>query len=128
MERFEEVLLRKRRIADRYRSVFQEAPGISLMSEAAWARSNFWMYTILIDETVYGEDSRALMRRLAKHGIQSRPLWQPMHRSPACRMFQVEGGEVADRLHRDGLTLPCSAALTFEDQSRVLDAIQTAVH
>lgn len=128
MEQFDEVLLRKRRIADRYKSVFQEAPGISLMCEAAWARSNFWMYTVLIDETVYGEDSRALMRRLGKNGIQSRPLWQPMHRSPACRMFQVVGGEVADRLHRDGLTLPCSAALTFEDQSRVLDAIQTAVH
>jgi dTDP-4-amino-4,6-dideoxygalactose transaminase len=79
------------------------------------------MYTILIDEAIYGENSRAVMRRLASEGIQSGPLWQPMHQSPACRMFQVQGGEVAELLNRDALTLPCSAGLSFDEQGRVLD-------
>jgi perosamine synthetase len=127
METFAETLAKKRAIAARYDAAFREAPGISLMREAAWARSNFWMYTILIDEQTYGQDSRALLRRLAKEDIQARPLWQPMHQSPACQTYQVLGGEIADRLHRDALTLPCSAGLTFDDQTRVINAIQSAV-
>jgi perosamine synthetase len=127
MEQLEQVVAKKRNIAARYNSALGNVPGISLMSEAPWARSNFWMYTILIDEEIYGENSRAVMRRLASAGIQSRPLWQPMHQSPACRMFQVQGGEVADLLNRDGLTLPCSAGLAFDGQDRVLDCLQAAV-
>ena len=128
MEQMDKILSWKRTIAERYDSALRDAPGISLMREASWARSNFWMYTVLIDGAVYGEDSRALLRRLAKERIQSRPLWQPMHQSPACQMFQIEGGEVADLLHRDALTLPCSAGLPLDDQDRVINAIQAAVH
>jgi len=127
MEQMELVVAKKRDIADRYNAVLSELPGTSLMPEATWARSNFWMYTILIDEAIYGENSRAVMRRLASEGIQSRPLWQPMHQSPACRMFQVQGGEVAELLNRDALTLPCSAGLSFDEQGRVLDCLQAAV-
>ena len=127
METFDVTLAKKRAIAARYDAAFREVPGISLMREASWARSNFWMYTILIDEATYGENSRALLRRLAKEDIQSRPLWQPMHQSPACQTYQVLGGEVADQLHRDALTLPCSAGLTFDDQTRVINAVQSAV-
>jgi len=127
MEQMELVVAKKRDIADRYNAALSELPGTSLMREATWARSNFWMYTILIDEAIYGENSRAVMRRLASEGIQSRPLWQPMHQSPACRMFQVQGGEVAELLNRDALTLPCSAGLSFDEQGRVLDCLQAAV-
>jgi perosamine synthetase len=127
METFDETLAKKRAIAARYDSAFAEVPGIFLMREAEWASSNFWMYTILIDAEVYGEDSRAVLRRLAKAGIQSRPLWQPMHQSPACQAFQVLGGEIADRLRRDALALPSSAGLTFDEQTRVIDAMQASV-
>ena len=126
METFDETLAKKRAIAARYDAAFRDMPGVTLMREATWARSNFWMYTILIDEQAYGQGSRALLRRLAKEDIQARPLWQPMHQSPACQTYQVLGGEVADRLHRDALTLPCSAGLTFDDQTRVINAVQSA--
>lgn len=128
MEQLDETLSKKRAIAYRYDSALGDVPGVSLMRQADWANSNFWMYTVLIDEKIYGENSRALMRRLAREDIQSRPLWQPMHQSPACQNFQVRGGEVADLLHRDALTLPCSAGLPLDDQDRVIDAIQAGVH
>jgi dTDP-4-amino-4,6-dideoxygalactose transaminase len=126
METIDETLAKKRAIAERYDAAFRDVPGISLLREASWAKSNFWMYTILINEKTYGEDSRAVLRRLASEDIQSRPLWQPMHQSPACRSYQVLGGEIADRLNRDGLTLPCSAGLTVDDQTRVINAIRSA--
>ncbi|HEX3086540.1 MAG TPA: LegC family aminotransferase [Pyrinomonadaceae bacterium] len=126
METFTDTLTKKRALAARYDAGLGDVPGLSLMRQASWASSNFWMYTILVDAKSYGEDSRALLRRLAQEDIQSRPLWQPMHQSPACRSYQVLGGEVADRLNRDALTLPCSAGLTVDDQTRVINAIRSA--
>src|SRR6185295_4478366 len=57
MEQLEQVVAKKRNIAARYNSALADVPGISLMPEAGWARSNSWMYTILIDEAIYGENS-----------------------------------------------------------------------
>jgi dTDP-4-amino-4,6-dideoxygalactose transaminase len=96
------------------------------MPEASWARSIFWLYTVLVDEASYGEDSRALMRRLAGQGIQSRPLWQPLHRSPVYQQAQVYGGEVAARLNRLALSLPCSVGITETELQTVMEAIRSA--
>jgi perosamine synthetase len=83
------------------------------------------MYTVLVDEALYGEDSRALMRRLAGQGIQSRPLWQPLHRSPVYRETQIHGGEVAENLNRRALSLPCSVGLTELEIETVTEAIKS---
>ncbi len=83
MEQLDEFVEAKRRIAKRYRDELKPLPGICLPEEAEWAYSTFWMYTVLINEKESGINSRELLRELAARKIQTRPLWQPMHRSPA---------------------------------------------
>jgi len=78
---------------------------------------------VLIDEEDYGEDSRALMKRLARRGIQARPLWQPLHRSQALQGVQSIGGEVADNINRRALSLPSSVGMTPEQVRKVIDAV-----
>src|SRR5215213_3363853 len=94
-----------------------------MMSEASWARSIFWLNTVLIDKHAYGEDSRALMRRLGSRGIQARPLWEPLHRSPALQGVQSVGGEVADYVNRRALSLPSSVGMTPEQVQEVIGAV-----
>ena len=125
MERLAGFIEKKRSIATQYHSSFESIPGITAMPEASWARSIFWMYTVLVNESSYGEDSRALMQRLARHCIQTRPLWQPLHRSPVYRHAKVYGGEVADKLNRLALSLPCSVGLTGVDIQTVTEAIKS---
>jgi perosamine synthetase len=122
-EMLDEYVARKRTIAARYAAALVDCPGISLMAEAPWATSIFWMYTILVDEQKYGKSSRTLMHNLAAAGIQSRPLWQPLNRnrSMAGAFACLDG--VADALHRDALSLPCSVGLTQSDQDRVIDCL-----
>jgi perosamine synthetase len=96
------------------------------MPRAAWADPVYWLYTILIDEATYGEDSRALMRRLAQNNIQARPLWQPLHRSPAHPAAQSCGGEVAERLNRKALSLPCSVGIEPHELESVIAVISGA--
>jgi len=111
---------RKREIAQCYTKGLAGIPGLQPMREAAGIRSSFWMFTILVNREEFGMDSRNLLGRLAGEKIQSRPLWQPLHLSPAHRDCQVLGGEVSERLYRDGLSLPCSVGLSGENQERVI--------
>ncbi len=126
MERLDDHIADKRRIAERYSAALGDLPGVLPMAEAPWAFSAFWMYTILIDERRFGMSSRALLRRLDQARIQSRPLWQPAHLSPSQRSAQPADCPVAARLNRDALSLPCSVGLTDEDQNRVIEAIRAA--
>ena len=59
-------------------------------------------------------------RILAAAGIATRPFWQPLHLSPAFRGATCLGGAVAEQLHREVLSLPCSCGLTEAQQERVI--------
>ena len=123
LELLDEYVAAKRRIAGRYADAFASVPGIRVMQEAPWAESTFWLYTPLFDASVYGEDSRALMRRLTSLRIQSRPLWQPLHRSPAHAQSPAADAPVADRVAAQALSLPSSVGLSEADQDRVIAAV-----
>ncbi len=120
LEHLGPYVARKRAIAARYREGLAGIPGLLPMEEPPWARSIFWMYTVLVDPAAYGLDSRGLLAELGARNIQARPLWQPMHLSPAHAGCQTLGGAVAERLNRQGLSIPCSVGLTDADQDRVI--------
>ena len=96
------------------------------MREAPWARATFWLATALVDAAAFGCDSRALMRRLGAAGIQTRPLWRPLHLGGPHASAPCLGGKVAEQLHRDALSLPSSASLTDADHARVCLAVEAA--
>lgn len=125
MEQIEKHIQTKRSIADRYTAGLADVPGMNPMCEAPWAFSIFWMYTVLVDETQYGMDSRALLRHLDEIGIQTRPLWQPIHLSKAHSDLQAYDCHVAERLNRDALSLPCSVGLREADQDRAIHAVRS---
>lgn len=127
MEQLADYLAAKRRIADAYDAALGGVPGITPMRQAPWATSAWWLYTILVDAPAFGMDSRALLRHLGARQIQTRPLWQPIHQSKAHLGTEPAlGCPVAERLHRDALSLPCSVGLAAEQQSRVIDTILAA--
>lgn len=125
MEQLDGFIAAKRRIAATYRSAFADVPGVTPMREAEWAASIAWLCTIRIDPAAFGCSSRELLAALSTRAIQTRPLWQPMHRSAAHAGSQCVGGEIADALCAECLSLPCSAGLTDAEQNRVITAIQT---
>ena len=126
LEQIDSYLASKRRTFERYVEAFAEVPGLRVIPEADWARSACWMPTVLVDEAQFGMDSRALLRHLEEARIQTRPLWQPLHRSRPHGTSYACGGEVAARLASEALSLPCSVGLTAEEQERVIDAVLTA--
>jgi perosamine synthetase len=123
LEQLDSFVAAKRRIARGYDEAFQDVPGITCMPRAPWAESSCWLYTILVGETVSRAGSRDVMSHLETVGIQTRPLWQPLHLSPAHSGARVLGGGVAERLNRQALSLPCSVGLSTDDQRRVIEEV-----
>lgn len=123
MESLDAYIQSKRQIAKRYNSALGGIPGITIPAEAEWAQSTYWMYTIRIDAGITHIDSRSLLRELHSRKIQTRPLWQPLHLSPAHAHPDGQACPVAEVIHRDAISLPCSVGLTIPDQDRVIDAI-----
>lgn len=124
MEKLDEYVQIKRRIAHSYVQGFSSVPGITCMPEAPWASSIFWMYTVLVDETSYGMTNRALLGHLKVAGVETRPLWQPLHRSPAHVGSQAYECGFAEELFNEALRLPSSVGLRVPDQQKVIDVIR----
>lgn len=127
MEQLDTFVEAKRRIAGRYEQSLSRVPGITLPIEAEWAFSTYWMYTVLIDESEAGIGSRDLLRELNTRKIQARPLWQPMHRSPAHLQGSGFACPVADSLHQRALSLPCSVGLNSDAQDCVIEALKSVI-
>ena len=124
MERLDEYIAAKRRIAAEYVGALADLEGFVPMCEAPWASSVFWMFTILLGIPGCALTSREMLARLQASNVQSRPLWQPLHRSPAHAGSQAIGGGVADRLFASALSLPCSVDLTDAQLAKVVAVIR----
>lgn len=125
LEQLDTFVQKKRHIAGEYTRALGEVPGLTPPSEATWASSSSWLYTVLVDEAKYGLDSRALLRRLDQEGIQTRPLWQPLHLSPVFADCEPIDCAVAEDLYRRALSLPSSVGLTAEQQEHVVEVVST---
>ncbi len=121
LEMLPDFLEEKRRIAQRYGEALRDT-GLRTMSQAPWAHSTFWLYTIRFSGG--RQASRGAMRFLADRSIQARPLWQPLHLSPAHAESQPRSCPIAEALSAESLSLPSSVGLTMEQQERVVDEVR----
>lgn len=69
----------------------------------------------------------ALRLGLAAQGIETRPLWKPMHRQPVFAGFPSYNIGVAESLFHRGICLPSGPYVTDADADRVIDAIKSLI-
>ena len=116
MTRIDEVIRRKRAIAEQYAQELAGVPGITMASEAAGTTSVYWMVSALIDEP-FPLLRDELVIALREQGIDSRPFFHPLDTLPPYR----EGipRPVALSLSQHGINLPSSPTLTAPQVSRI---------
>lgn len=126
LEQLDTFLARKREIARVYAEALDGRAGIGGHPAAEWAMPTYWLYTMTMDARVTGIGSRDLLRRFADQQITTRPLWHPIPGLPPYRECESVGGEVANRLYRDGLSLPSATTLRPDQQDRVIRVLRNA--
>jgi dTDP-4-amino-4,6-dideoxygalactose transaminase len=117
-------LAQRRENNDYYRRQFASLPGIEVMPEALYGRSNCWLTCITVDPHLFGGTREDLRQQLELSNIESRPVWKPMHLQPAFAGCRVRGGATSERLFEHGLCLPSGSSLTPKDRERVVDTIE----
>jgi len=121
LEKIDRLLARKREIARLYRSLLEDVAGIAQPPEASWAKNVFWMYSILVEEE-YGLSRDELIAKLGANGIDSRPVFYPIHTMPPYKQDLVL--PVAEDLASKGISLPSGIGLKDEEIERVASLIK----
>lgn len=141
LRRLPEIVERRRALAERYRTLFADVPGIGLPEEPRWARPNWQSYCIRLPA---GADQRRVMQSMLESGIAARRGVMCAHREPAyadqswrcaegpgicgcspssCR--QLVNGE---RLQEGSIAVPLFHTMTGAEQKRVVEALSKSLN
>jgi perosamine synthetase len=123
-ERLPEHLEARRRVAGWYHEYLADCSEfVNLPQERKWARHAFWMYTILLGDSATLERDEC-MARLLDAGIETRPVFYPMHVLPPYR--ELDGlYPVAEGLSRRGISLPTHGLLTRNDVEYIAGCVRS---
>ena len=124
MERAEQFLARKRLMSQAYDDGLAGLPGVERRAPVEWAESVCWLYTFLLDGTA-GISRDALIGKLYQNGIESRPVFFPLHAMPP--YSPLTGGRsypVSTDLSRRGISLPSAVDLAPDDVADVIAAVR----
>jgi len=129
LERMEEIIAKKRWMGQAYTERLQDIPGLQLPVEEPWANHVYWMYGVVLDESI-GMDAVEFARLLREQGIETRPFFLGMHDQPVFKkegLFQGESFPVTDRIARQGLYLPSGLAITESQINQVCEAVRRII-
>ncbi|MHB1420534.1 MAG: LegC family aminotransferase [Bacillota bacterium] len=115
LSRLPEFLAAKRCNAALYREIFQNEPGLEWQQELEETVSNWWLFSVLIDQHIFGADRNAVREKLIAAGIQVRPLFMSLIKQLPYKHYGLNGCPKAESLHKNGLNLPSTSFITAED-------------
>ena len=99
---------------------------------------NYWLSTIRLndvnaDKSTFGSCDAApdpivlqLQKELEEKGIETRPLWKPLHLHPVFKDAPSYTNGVSERLFRCGLCLPSGPCVSQEQAKMIAEAIMEA--
>ena len=141
-----EHILHHHKVAKMYADLLKDIPGIQVHGNPTpQVDSNFWLSTIVLnpelrvrgqEDCPCGEAScepnpnvMALIRQLDVAGIETRPLWKPMHKQPLYQDVPYYGQTepVSENLFRAGLCLPSGPRVSKEDIRYICERIHESI-
>lgn len=121
----EEHKAKKVAIYNRYKEGLKGVP-VTMNPYLEYTSPNFWLSCLLIDEKSHFTPMD-LNGKLAEVGIETRPIWKPMHMQPYfkdCDFISVEDKPVDFDIFARGLCLPSDIKMTEEEQDFVIAQIK----
>lgn len=115
------------RACDIYAQGLADVDGITLhVAPEDYMEPNYWLHTVTVDPEKFGIDYDQLRIILDEAGIESRPLWKPMHLQPVYKDAPAYVNGVSEKLFARGLCLPSGPMVTDEDFAFIISTIKGA--
>lgn len=120
LEQADKFIAKKRKIADWYQGFLSDTP-VVFHKETGSVKHSYWMSSILVPEKNQRDQLRKIM---AEQGIETRPLFFPIHTMPMYQHLTRDKYPVAEDLADRGINLPSYPELTKEDTEFVSETIK----
>jgi dTDP-4-amino-4,6-dideoxygalactose transaminase len=159
LQYLDEHIAQKKAIYQRYKKEFEGLPISMNPYDEINSNPNFWLSCLIINkdamckqvrsenESLYIKESgktcpTEILEILAKHNVEGRPIWKPMHMQPIYRMnpfvtangngrgqsnaYINQGGivDVGADIFQRGLCLPSDNKMTEEEQEIIIEIIK----
>lgn len=108
-EQLEDLIEKKRQLASKYEQLIEDYDGIKLFKEPEFARSNYWLQTLIFDEKMY--DINQVLETLNNHNVMSRPVWKPLHLLNPFQNYPKSDLSVTEKLQYQIVNVPSSPYL-----------------
>lgn len=129
LEKFEEIIARKRAMAAYYLEHLKDIPEIILPTEAPYAFSVYWMFHIVLTGGLHGRRSE-FIQYLKAAGVETREDFVPYHQQEIFIAQGLVAGDecpIAARLAPDGLYLPSGTDISEAELAHVVQSVRQAV-
>ena len=122
-EKLDEFLAAKRHIAQTYNQTLSKHPYFQTPVERENTVNSYWLYTFMVNESApFKRDE--LIEYLNKQGIETRPVFFPMHQMPPYVSFgKPEDLKVSIKISECGMSLPSSVSLTEMELAHICKEI-----
>ncbi len=110
LEQLDGFVAAKRELYQRYRAAFAQVCGVQLLAEPPGSRSNYWLQTLLLDESAAGQRD-FILAATNDAGLMTRPVWTLMHRLQPYREHPRMDLSAAEALARRIINIPSSSQL-----------------
>ena len=117
---------KKNEIYKTYKEAFKDITDIKMDPYIDNSKPNHWLSVISIDKNASVTPLK-IMENLEEQGIETRPVWKPMHMQPVFSKYDyitVEENSVSQELYEHGVCLPSDTKMTKEEQERVINSIK----
>ncbi len=121
------AISKRHQLAKQYKSELALIPGISFQKIEEQGESNYFYFTILVDQVLYGMNRDKLANFLAEKGIETRKyFYLPLHQQMAYRKLGRLSLPHTEYVASNILCLPTHSGLSLEDVSYICNSIKEA--
>ena len=119
MERIDHFIGQRKALAAQYQDLCKALDGVTFMPIPDGVYAVNWLSAI----SLTNKNRREVLISLRELGIETRPLWQPLHQSPAHQGVAIVGGGIAEKLQEKVLCLPSSSAMLESEKASIFKAL-----
>lgn len=123
LSRLDAMIARRRDWRRRYAEAVADIPGVHVLGDPMSTQDNAWLTALVIDPDVAPFTAGELHEEFTVAGVETRPLWKPMHQQPVFKGYQGTLDGTADTLFERGLTMPSGSAMSEDQFSSVLSVL-----
>ena len=121
LKKMDFLIAKKRQIGIAYKKLLQNLPTVKPAPEMPWAKSVYWLYSVLVDKALRDK----IIQYLEERGIEIRPFFYPIHILPPYK--KKIKLPVAEELSAAGLNLPSGFRLSVNQIQEAVELLSESL-